>query len=60
MGALVGTIAGVGELVGLARDQQGGARPAPAASPPQAPRATTSAPPPVAPRRPRGSVPPTE
>jgi regulator of protease activity HflC (stomatin/prohibitin superfamily) len=51
MGALVGTIAGVGELVGLAREQQGSARMAAA---PAAP--ATSAPP----RRPRGGVPVTE
>ncbi|WP_029415591.1 SPFH domain-containing protein [Brevundimonas bacteroides] len=44
MGGLVGTIAGIGELVGLARDQQ---------SPPSRP-----APPPPAPR-PRGSAVPT-
>lgn len=49
MGALVGTIAGVGELVGLARAQQGAARPAPAAPAASAP-----------PRRPRGGVPVTE
>ncbi len=49
MGALVGSIAGIGELVGLARDQQGGARAA-APRPPAPPR----------PPRPRGSVPGTE
>ncbi|WP_374515051.1 SPFH domain-containing protein [Brevundimonas sp.] len=53
MGALVGSIAGIGELVGLARDQQGGDR---ATAPATAPR------PPAPPRppRPRGSVPGTE
>ncbi len=49
MGALVGTIAGVGELVGLARDQQGSRA---AAAP------ARQAPPPPQPRR--GSVPRTE
>ena len=56
MGALVGTIAGVGELVGLAREQQT-QRPAVAAPPRQV---STAAPPPRAPRRPAGSVPGTE
>lgn len=54
MGALVGSIAGIGELVGLARAQQDTPRPAsppPSASPVAAP---------VAPRRPRGGVPLTE
>jgi regulator of protease activity HflC (stomatin/prohibitin superfamily) len=50
MGALVGTIAGVGELVNLARDQQQ----ARAVAPPAAPRAPT---PPAPPRPPRPSVP---
>jgi len=51
MGALVGTIAGIGQLVGLAQDQQQQqARPAPAAAP-AAPR------PPAPPRPPRPSVP---
>ncbi|MFN9250624.1 MAG: SPFH domain-containing protein [Brevundimonas sp.] len=54
MGALVGSIAGIGELVGLARDQQGSPRSA--SPPPTAPSAAT----PVAPRRPRGGVPVTE
>jgi regulator of protease activity HflC (stomatin/prohibitin superfamily) len=49
MGALVGTIAGIGQLVGLAQDQQQN-RPAPAAAP-AAPR------PPAPPRPPRPSVP---
>ncbi|RZJ27736.1 MAG: SPFH/Band 7/PHB domain protein [Brevundimonas sp.] len=49
MGALVGTIAGIGQLVGLAQDQQQN-RPAPVA-PPAAPR------PPAPPRPPRPSVP---
>ncbi|WP_439471445.1 SPFH domain-containing protein [Brevundimonas sp.] len=48
MGALVGTIAGIGQLVGLAQDQQQQARPAAA---PAAPR------PPAPPRPPRPSVP---
>jgi regulator of protease activity HflC (stomatin/prohibitin superfamily) len=51
MGALVGTIAGVGELVGLARDQQVAHR--------QAAAPARQAPPPPQPRR-SGSVPPTE
>ena len=63
MGALVGTIAGVGELVGLARSQQQDApqRAAPAQS--RYTAATSASQPPVqpAPRRPRGTgVPPTE
>ena len=64
MGALVGSIAGIGELVGLARDGQHQPRPAPAAAPPPRPAAaatSASAPPtqPRPPRRPTG-VPPTE
>jgi len=61
MGALVGTIAGVGELVGLARSQQQDAPSRPRQA--QQQYSTASAPPPQpAPRRnpPRGSVPPTE
>jgi len=54
MGALVGTIAGVGELVGLARAQQGSPRPA--SPPPAAPSAAAT----VVPRRPSGGVPGTE
>lgn len=54
MGALVGSIAGIGELVGLARAQQD--TPRPAGPPPAAPSAAA----PVAPRRPRGGVPLTE
>jgi regulator of protease activity HflC (stomatin/prohibitin superfamily) len=51
MGALVGTIAGIGQLVGLAQDQQGsGPRP----TPPAAPRPPA---PPSPPRPPRTSVP---
>ncbi|WP_420471939.1 SPFH domain-containing protein [Brevundimonas sp. FT23042] len=51
MGALVGTIAGIGQLVGLAQDQQGsGPRPTPPA-PPRPPA------PPSPPRPPRTSVP---
>ena len=53
MGALVGSIAGIGELVGLARDQQGAARPAAPSSAPRPPA-------PPRPPRPRGSVPGTE
>lgn len=49
MGALVGTIAGIGQLVGLAQEQQQN-RPVPAAAP-AAPR------PPAPPRPPRPSVP---
>ena len=37
MGALVGTLAGVGQLVGLAQDQQN----APRATPPRPPRTST-------------------
>jgi regulator of protease activity HflC (stomatin/prohibitin superfamily) len=54
MGALVGSIAGIGELVNLAGRQQGGGStppPAPRSTPPSAPRP---------PRRPAGSVPLTE
>lgn len=47
MGALVGTIAGIGQLVGLAQDQQQN-RPATPPAPPA---------PPAPPRPPRGSVP---
>jgi regulator of protease activity HflC (stomatin/prohibitin superfamily) len=55
MGALVGSIAGIGELVGLAgRQQQSGG-----STPPPAPRSTPPAPP-RPPRRPAGSVPLTE
>ena len=50
MGALVGTLAGVGELVGLARDQQHAPRPAAAPAAPRPPQ-------PPRPPRPRGSVP---
>jgi regulator of protease activity HflC (stomatin/prohibitin superfamily) len=51
MGALVGTIAGIGQLVGLVQDQQGsGPRP----TPPAAPRPPA---PPSPPRPPRTSVP---
>ena len=64
MGALVGSIAGIGELVGLARD--GGRQPSapprpPQAQPPARPISTAAAPPaqPRPPRRPTG-VPPTE
>lgn len=63
MGALVGTIAGVGELVGLARDSQRQPAPPrpPQAQPPARP-ATTASPPPTQPRPPRRptGVPPTE
>jgi len=49
MGALVGTIAGIGQLVGLAQEQQSSApRPAPAAAAPK---------PPSPPRPPRPAVP---
>ncbi|QDH73707.1 SPFH domain-containing protein [Brevundimonas sp. M20] len=49
MGALVGTIAGIGQLVGLAQEQQGSTpRPAPAAAAPK---------PPTPPRPPRPAVP---
>lgn len=52
MGALVGTIAGVGELVGLAREQQQTRTDTRAAA-----AATARAAPPAPPRPPRGSVP---
>jgi C-terminal region of band_7 len=51
MSGLVGTIAGLGELVGLARDQQGERR---EARPPVVTRS------PEPPRPPRNAVPPTE
>ncbi|GAA0655053.1 SPFH domain-containing protein [Brevundimonas lenta] len=51
MGALVGTIAGIGQLVGLAQDQQQTPRAAAAAT------AAPTPPRPPAPPRPRGSVP---
>ena len=53
MGALVGSIAGIGQLVGLATDQQGARR----ESAPQPARTTTSTPPtpPRPPRPPKGS-----
>jgi regulator of protease activity HflC (stomatin/prohibitin superfamily) len=56
MGSLVGSIAGIGELVGLARNQQAAPRPAAAVAP------ARPAPAPAAPRAPRrpGSVPTTE
>ncbi|MGI4819545.1 MAG: SPFH domain-containing protein [Janthinobacterium lividum] len=60
MGALVGTIAGVGELVGLARTQQ---QETPQRAAPAQPRYTSASQPPAqpAPRRPRGTgVPTTE
>ena len=64
MGGLVGTIAGLGELVGLAKDQQQDRRDTrQAARPAQQRPTTTNSPPPTqtAPRRPRGgSVPSTE
>ena len=62
MGGLVGTIAGLGELVGLAKEQQqnrSDVRREPARTPAPSP----AAPPPartVAPRRPGGAVPTTE
>jgi len=56
MGALVGTIAGVGELVGLAREQQEGRTQARRDAPSPAPRAAA----PVRPPRPRGGVPTVE
>ncbi|HEY1224170.1 MAG TPA: SPFH domain-containing protein [Brevundimonas sp.] len=57
MGALVGSIAGIGELVGLARD--GGGSSARVAAPPRPASSAAPAPVPRAPRRP-GSVPTTE
>ncbi|MFN4092005.1 MAG: SPFH domain-containing protein [Brevundimonas sp.] len=56
MGSLVGSIAGIGELVGMARNQQAAPRPAAAVAP------ARPAPAPAAPRAPRrpGSVPSTE
>ena len=60
MGALIGSIAGIGELVGLARDSQNQPRPPQPAPPPRPAATTASAPPAQArpPRRPTG-VPPT-
>ena len=62
MSGLVGTIAGLGELVGLAKEQQTDRRDVRAAQPRQAaaPARTTASPPPPQPRPRRGSVPPTE
>ncbi|HEY0052769.1 MAG TPA: SPFH domain-containing protein [Caulobacteraceae bacterium] len=58
MGALVGSIAGIGELVGLARDQQGSRRDA---APAPVQRAAPPPPqPPVRPARRGPAVPPTE
>jgi len=60
MGALVGSIAGFGELVGLAREQQG-TRPAPAPAQTRRAAAPSDAPPPQSVRNPRrGSVPRSE
>jgi len=58
MGSLVGSIAGIGELVGMARNQQASAPRPPASTAPARP-AAAPAPAPRAPRRP-GSVPTTE
>lgn len=60
MGGLVGTIAGLGELVGLAKEQQQGRTDTRAATR-QTPLTTASPPPPQprAPRNPGGAVPPT-
>ena len=62
MGALVGSIAGIGELVGLARGQQASQQGRRETAPAPAPATTRSAPPVQtrAPRRPGGSVPTTE
>ena len=63
MGGLVGTIAGLGELVGLAREQQQDRRDDRQATRPAPRPTTTNSPPPTqtVPRRPRGgSVPSTE
>jgi regulator of protease activity HflC (stomatin/prohibitin superfamily) len=55
MGALVGSIAGIGQLVGMATDQQGARRDG--GTPPAPPRPATSTPPtpPRPPRPPKGS-----
>ena len=60
MGALIGSIAGIGELVGLARDSQHQPRP-PQPTPPPRPATTTASAPPAQPRPPRRptGVPPT-
>ncbi|MND89458.1 hypothetical protein D3C80_815160 [compost metagenome] len=58
MGALVGTIAGVGELVGLAKEQQHSRTDARQAARASAPASAPARP--VAPRRPGGAVPTTE
>jgi len=61
LGGLVGTVAGLGELVGLAREQQVERRDARAAAPPRAQSPSTQSSPPPQPRNPpRGSVPTTE
>src|SRR5690606_30838202 len=62
MSGLVGTIAGLGELVGLAREQQQGRTDGRRDAPPPPPRTPASPPPaqPRPPRRPGGSVPTTE
>jgi regulator of protease activity HflC (stomatin/prohibitin superfamily) len=61
MSGLVGTIAGLGELVGLAREQQQDRTAVRQPARSAAPATTTSAPPAQrAPRRPGGSVPSTE
>lgn len=66
MGGLVGTIAGLGELVGLAKEQQhvrSEARTERRVAPPPPSAMTTASPPPAqprAPRRPGGAVPTTE
>ncbi|RZJ89452.1 MAG: SPFH/Band 7/PHB domain protein, partial [Brevundimonas sp.] len=58
MSGLVGTIAGLGELVGLAREQQATRPPARPAAPVTAPESPPQ--PPRPPRRPTGSVPTVE
>lgn len=62
MSGLVGTIAGLGELVGLAKEQQQGRTDTRATARQSAAPLTTASPPPAQPRSPRntgGSVPPT-
>ncbi|MBU4435334.1 MAG: hypothetical protein KKC14_13065, partial [Alphaproteobacteria bacterium] len=57
MGALVGAIAGIGQLVGLATDQQGARRDGAASAQPAPAPATPRSAPPAPPRPPRPTTP---